>query len=235
MGRSRLVVRLSVAVIVASCAVSVRAAGHQLKGRWDVDVQRSRVYVHVYPTGLGHEHGVSGRLRSGYVVFGATQRAGELIFDMKQFHADDPAARRAVGLDPAASATEQRQVTSTMLGPDILDVGRYPMARFVIDRVELSAAPRTSWLKGASSVYQFRGHLTLHGVTQPLKFEAGVYPGRKGGTIELRGGFRLYQSKYGIRPYKRLFGAVGVADHLDIYGFLVLHPAQPDRHKPTAP
>jgi hypothetical protein len=41
---------------------------------------------------------------------------------------------------------------------------------------------------------------------------------RDGGGVRLRGNFTIMQTQYGIRPYSKAFGAVGVADRLTIYG-----------------
>ncbi len=204
---------------VAAAQQGVRAG--QLQGTWHVDPRQSRVYVHVYATGLGHEHGVLGMLKGGKLVFGPGQQGGEMVFDMRRFHADDPAARRAVGLAPDRSQAEQREVTAIMLGPHILDVARYPTARFTVRSME-PTQPRTKWLQNARVVYRVTGQLTLHGTTRPLSFEAGVYPTNHPDRVVLRGGFRFLQSDYGIKPYTRLFGAIGVADHLDVYGAIVL-------------
>ena len=65
----------------------------------DVDTSISRVYVHVDKTGFGHEHGVASFLKSGHLNLGASQNAGELVFDMTSFNADTDEARRYVGLE----------------------------------------------------------------------------------------------------------------------------------------
>ena len=38
--------------------------------------------------------------------------------------------------------------------------------------------------------------------------------------MHLRGGFTLLQSQFGITPFTKAFGAVGVADELKVYGDL---------------
>ncbi len=213
---------LFVWTVVAAVAVPAPTQVTGLpEGTWYVDTRASRVFVHVYATGLGHEHGVRGVLKEGKIEFGPGVQGGELVFDMRRFYADGPDARRAVGLRPDRSVAEQREVTQIMLGPDILDVAHYPTARYQIRSLE-PTKPRTSWLRDARVVYRIGGQLTLHGTTRPLSFEAGVYPTNQPDRLVLRGGFRLLQSHYGIRPYTRLFGAIGVADHLDIYGVIVL-------------
>ena len=43
------------------------------------------------------------------------------------------------------------------------------------------------------------------------------------GMVHLRGEFAVLQSKFGIKPYTKAFGAVGVADELKIWGDLWLY------------
>src|SRR5579859_6733718 len=52
-----------------------------------VDLARSRVYVYVDKTGLGHEHGVEGKIKSGAIRLGARADAGSIDFDMTSFAA----------------------------------------------------------------------------------------------------------------------------------------------------
>jgi hypothetical protein len=43
--------------------------------------------------------------------------------------------------------------------------------------------------------------------------------------LRVRGNFSILQTQYGIRPYSKAFGAVGVADRLTIYGDIQLEAA----------
>jgi hypothetical protein len=44
------------------------------------------------------------------------------------------------------------------------------------------------------------------------------------GWWQLRGAFRIRQTDFGIQPYTKLLGAIGVADVLTIYGDLYIAP-----------
>lgn len=182
-----------------------------------VDTKQSRVYVLVGKTGLGHEHGVEGRLASGQLRLGAGEKAGELVFDMTSFVAETAEARSVVGLKGEGSSASQ--VTSNMLGPSVLDVARHPEARFLINaavQVPVQAAD-------ALPEYELHGEFTLHGVKQPLRVRAQVV--QKEGKLRLRGRFSILQSRFGITPYKAALGAVGVADQLDIWAEIWLAAA----------
>ena len=101
-------------------------------------------------------------------------------------------------------------VTETLKGETILDVARYPEARFVSTAVRLGPQGRLS--DGAA----LEGLLTLRGVTLPVRFDAGLY--RMPGTapddlrelsVRLQGA--ISRSAFGASGYPTL-----VADQVKI-------------------
>ncbi len=177
-------------------------------------LKTSRVFIHVYKTGFGHEHGVVGLLKQGHVLLDEGRGSGELVFDMQSFDADSDQARRYVGLSGSTDASTRQQVNANMHGPGVLDTKTHPTATFKIKSVtKLATQSRRSLPQ-----YQLDGDFTLHGATQPIRVMADVEP--KNGWLHLRGGFSILQSNYGITPFKKAFGAVGVGDRLDIWGDL---------------
>jgi polyisoprenoid-binding protein YceI len=70
--------------------------------------------------------------------------------------------------------------------------------------------------------YQLEGQFTLHGVTRPLKVKAEAASAE--GLVHLRCSFAVLQSQFGITPFSKAFGMVGVADRLTIYGDAWLMP-----------
>ncbi len=189
----------------------------------NVDLQASRVYVFVGKTGLGHDHGVEGRLKSGQLTLNADTAAGRLEFNMQSFDADTDAARRYVGLKGSTDAGTRKQVNDNMKGADILNVQRFPTAVFEIT----SSKPVAQQKAGAQALpqYELSGKFTLHGRTQPLRIR--VTAEEQNGRTHLRGSFTILQTTYGIRPYSKAFGAVGVADRLTIHGDVWLNAAAP--------
>ncbi len=103
-------------------------------------------------TGLGHEHGVEGKLKSGHIVLKHRRDAGELVFDMNSFDADTNAARRYVGLAGTTDTSTRQQVNANMKGDPILGVRRYPTATYQID----SARNLTRRVQGQSDVRTHR-------------------------------------------------------------------------------
>ncbi len=180
----------------------------------DLYLKGSRVYTHVFKTGLGHEHAVEGMVKAGSLRLGASQGAGQIVFDMSSYCADTDAARKYIGLDGATDAATQQQVNANMLGSAVLDVERFPTAVFKID-----SAKRTSQASNRGlPIYQLAGEFTLHGVTRKLTVAADAE--EKNGWTHLRGNFSINQTDYGMKPFSKAFGAVGVADQLTIYGDL---------------
>jgi polyisoprenoid-binding protein YceI len=108
-----------------------------------------------------------------------------------------------------------------MLGRAVLDVARFPTAEFKI----ASATRLEQKSRRGLDQYELAGDFTLHGVTRQIKIIADAEP--KDGWVHLRGAFSILQSQFGIQPFTKAFGAIGVADKLTIYGDLwVAGPGQ---------
>ncbi len=172
------------------------------------------MYVYVGKTGFGHEHAVVGAIKSGKLNLNLERDAGEIVFDMRSFTADTDHARKYLGLEGTTDPSTQKSVTANMRGEEVLDVNRYPTATFRVRRV--------TRLAGASKrklpTFQLDGDFTLHGQTRAIRVVADA--GEKDGWLHIRGGFSILQSQYGITPYSRALGAVGVTDALRISGDL---------------
>ena len=181
-----------------------------------VDVEKSRVYIYVDKTGLGHQHGVEGHLKSGTVAIGAEKDAGQLVFDMTSFRADTAAARKYVGLTGTTSESTKRQVNANMLGTQVLDVKHHPTATLDID----SATYLAQKSRRGYPIVEIKGRFTLHGVTRRVRILTELIEEKE--VTRLHGGFRIRQTDYRIKPLSKAFGAIGVADELRIYGELIL-------------
>jgi polyisoprenoid-binding protein YceI len=179
----------------------------------EIDTDLSRVFVFVEKTGFGHQHGVVGRLKEGTLRV-AREAGGKIVFDMSSFRADTDAARRKVGLEGASSENEQEQVTANMLGAAVLDAEQFPTAFFVITKVQRSEERDAA---GQPKFY-LDGDFTLHGTKRRVRISATGTQER--GFLHLVGHFPLRQTDFGIKPFKKALGAVGVADVLTVYGDL---------------
>jgi len=219
--RDRCALPRLLAVIVAAAGLPVAAQPPQVAPR-AVDLAASRVYVLVGKSGLvGHVHAVEGRLAAGQVTLGVREQAGVLVFDMRSFLADTPAARRMLGVQGDVDASTQEQTNANMLGPEVLDVTRHPTARFDIR----SSLPAARQQPGKPPAYDLVGTFTLHGATRPLTLVAEAEEG--GAAVRLRGGFTIRQTDFGMKPYAKFGGMVGVADELKIWGDILTVAAAP--------
>ncbi len=196
----------------SSAQPSAAGAASRVIEAGQINCDVSRAYVFVGKTGLGHEHAVVGQVKQGAIHLGGSGSPGEIVFAMDTFLADTDAARKHIGLEGAKDASTQQQVTANMLGADVLDVRRFPTATFTIQAVHPVQQPSRRGLPQ----YQLEGDFTLHGVTRPIRVVADVE--EADGWLHVRGGFSIQQTQYGITPYTKAFGAVGVTDRLDIWG-----------------
>ncbi|MDR3635288.1 MAG: YceI family protein [Isosphaeraceae bacterium] len=214
------VVGLAIAALttpVAALGADPAASNVSLKA----DLATSRVYAKVGSAGrLGHEHGIIGRLSAGSIDLGGSG-AGELTFDMRTFNADDPEARRYVGLSGAVSGSDQQKTNENMKGPHVLDVAKFPTASFAYT----AAAPLDGQAPGDPGRYRLTGKFTLHGATQPLVLDSVVERTDVPGVLRMRCAFAILQSQYRMTPYSALGGLVSVADRLEIWGDVVIKPS----------
>jgi hypothetical protein len=186
----------------------------------DAEIRTSRVYTFVDKTGLGHQHAVEGWLKPSRLLLNAKENAGRLVFDMQSFDADTDPARKFIGLEGSTSESTRQQVNQNMKGRDILDTQRYPESTFVVN----SSLHTGKYDSKNRPEYELRGEFTLHGVTKPLLVKCYIEKAR--GWIRILGQFEIKQTEYGIKPFSKAFGAIGVADALRIHGAIWLAPPE---------
>lgn len=211
----------------ASVAAPTNATPQTVYEVGDVYLPGSRVYVFVGKTGFGHEHGVVGQIKQGRINLDAARDAGGLVFDMASFAADTPDARKYVGLQTPTDASTQQQVNANMRGPAVLDVARLPTASFSVKEIVKLPQPSQRGLPQ----YQFNGDFSLHGVSRPIQVIAEAE--EQNGWMHLRGNFSMLQSQFGITPFTKAFGAIGVADQLRVWGDLWIAKQRHVASRPT--
>ena len=157
-----------------------------------IDKQKSVMTVHVSKAGvlsaLGHDHEISAHVSGGTVDTAAHHVALRV----------EAAALRV--LDPKTSEKDRAEIQKTMLGPEVLDVTRYPEIAFR----STAAEPM------GSGSWKVRGTLTLHGQERPIAVEVTEKAGHYVGTALLK------QTDFGIKPVRVGGGAVRVKDELRI-------------------
>jgi YceI-like domain len=158
-----------------------------------VDPHNSKLIVHVSKSGLfsafgGDNHEVAAPIAEGVVGEGARR----VTFVIE--------SQRMKVLDSELPPDKRQQVQERMLGPDVLDVTRFPRIEFESIKVE-QVSP------GHLLVH---GQLSLHGVTRPLIVKVQTDGGRYIGEATLK------QRDFGITPVSIAGGTVKVKDELKI-------------------
>jgi polyisoprenoid-binding protein YceI len=166
-------------------------------GALDANAPHSLITVHVYKSGLfsgfAHDHIVIAPIAQGAI-------------DIKKLSVEITVSTKQMKVtDPEASESTRAEVQATMLGPKVLDAGKYPEIHFKSSRVEQTTPGH----------YRVTGTLSLHGATKELSFEVS------GGPDRYEGKTRLNQTDFGIKPISIGGGTVKVKDQiaieLDIY------------------
>ena len=170
-----------------------------------IDTGRSTVTVRVYKSGLfrafADNHVVQAQLTQGTLDDGPAARV-EFVID---------AARLRV-LDPGLSADDRDQVQGRMLGPEVLDVHRYPEIRFQSTAIE----------RRTPDAWVVRGQLTLHGQAHEVTVTVTPAQGRYRATVRFR------QTDFGITPISIAGGAVSVKDEVQVDADIVEVPPSVD-------
>ena len=188
------------------CAVAITGLGPRAAGRtYTIDSSRSRATIEVGKSGAfsfaaGHTHEVA-----------VSTIAGKMTVDL----ADPSRSRVDVTIDASAlkvtgkgeSANDVPKVQETMVGPQVLDVRRFPAITFASTGV--AATAKTD----ASLDATVTGNLTLHGVTHPVTVPVAVRV--EDATLTATGRLAVKQTEYGMKPVS-VGGVVSVKDTVNI-------------------
>jgi polyisoprenoid-binding protein YceI len=166
----------------------------------EIDTQKSTMTVKVFKSGLfsafGHEHEITAPIRQG--SFSESERSADLTVDARQMKV----------MDKEVSEKDRAEIQETMLGPRVLDSGRFPEIHFRSTAVEPAGDGR----------WKVRGDLTLHGQTRPVTLEAQGQNGHYLGAV------RLKQRDFGIEPINVGGGTIKVKDELRVEFDIVAKP-----------
>lgn len=185
-----------------------------------IDVQRSTITLHVERAGFfsfaGDNHEVRAPILSGSIIETEMEASGRVNetsgrtnegMDKREVELVVDAAHMQV-LDPSASSDTRAKVQAKMLGPDVLDVARFPRIEFRSRTVTPLNGARLK--NPGDMLLRISGDLTLHGQTHPVEFEA------TGSSGHYRGSAKLKQSDFGIKPITIAGGAVKVKDEVKL-------------------
>ena len=211
--------RSGVAWAAASAALLLLGPGVAWSGTFRVDPERTRLAVRTYRDGVGgrlaHDHVVEATEVTGRVEYDAGRPdASSVTVEARtaSLRADEPAARRRLGVEGDLSESQRADVSKAMQASDQLDVARHPTIRFASTRVVAEGDGRL----------RITGSLTLRGVTREMSFPATV--ALEGGVLRGRATLSFLQSSFGYQPYSALLGAIRNKDEVSLHVDLVATP-----------
>jgi polyisoprenoid-binding protein YceI len=154
--------------------------------------QKSNFVIHVYKSGLfsafAHNHVIVGNI-------------GKQAVDAKNMSVEVTIYTREMKVtDPEASESTRSEIQTTMLGPKVLEVEKYPEVHFKSSRVAQTS----------SGHYRVTGTLELHGTSKEVSLDVS------GTANHYHGSTKLKQTDYGIQPVSIGGGTVKVKDQIDI-------------------
>jgi polyisoprenoid-binding protein YceI len=175
--------------LLASALLSASARGET----WPIDPEKSSFTVHVFKSGLfsafGDNHEVRATVASGSVSDG-DKPSVEIEVD----------ARQMTVLDPKLAKEKRAEVQKRMLGPEVLDVAKFPEIRFKSTAVRPMGEGR----------WRVEGFLELHGKKVWVSFDV------TGSKERFRGSATIKQRTFDIEPISVAGGTVKVRDDLKI-------------------
>jgi polyisoprenoid-binding protein YceI len=174
-------------------ALLATAAGPQAQPPESVDVEHSKMTVYVYKQGLfsflADNHTIEAPIARG--SYDAERGTVEIIVDASKMRV----------LDPSLAADKRATVQSNMLGPQVLDVAKYPTISFQSTSMKADH-------NGTSTV---TGNLNLHGQARSITVRV-----RNDGLGHFTGSATVPQTAFGITPIKVAGGAVTVKDDVRV-------------------
>lgn len=130
---------------------------------------------------------------------------GSIVIPARFLVADTEEARSKAGIGSGPGADDVREIQERMLGPEVLDVDRYPEIRFEITSIE-STAPQQ---------FQAHGTFHLHGRAREITVPVRSRPHNTTGFV-FEGSFTVKQTDFGMTPVTVAGGTVRVKDEMKI-------------------
>lgn len=121
------------------------------------------------------------------------------------------------GVRPVTEEDKQ-EIHDTLVGPDGLRTEEHPTITFRSDSV-----------RGEPPSLSVTGELAIAGVTQPISLSVSVDEAGEGrnGDVTVTAQATVVQSDYGITPYSAMFGAIRIADAVEVVVSAPLPPRCP--------
>jgi len=181
---------------LVGCALALLGVSQIGHTAAQIDTTHSQMTVFVYKEGIfafaADNHEVTAPISSG--SFDDTAKIIDVKVDATKMRVQDPPSRRD-------------KVQANMMGPEVLDVSRYPDITFHSTKIDTSNTAH----------WTVHGDLTLRGQTHPIVFEVV----RKDAE-HFTGSAMVRQTAFGITPIKIAGGTVRVKDDVKVVFDIVL-------------
>jgi polyisoprenoid-binding protein YceI len=128
------------------------------------------------------------------IASGSLSEDGALAIEVKVRSADLQV------VDPGLEAGRRAEIQARMVGPEVLDVARFPDIAFASTSIASSGTDR----------WQVSGRLTIHGQARTVTFPVARVNGKYRGEVTIK------QRDFGIEPIKVAGGTVKVKDELRV-------------------
>ena len=179
--------RCGAMLLTVLLAAPSRAATHA------IDAKSSTLTIHVDKSGVlsafGDTHTIKAPIASGSVKT-PPEPAVEVTVDARQLKV----------LDPELAQAKREEVQKRTLGPEVLDVEKYPEIKFRSTKV----------VEQGSGRWRVEGDLEMRGKKVPVSFDVTAAEGR------VRGSATVSQRAFGIEPIKVAGGTVKVKDEVRV-------------------
>ena len=157
-----------------------------------INTQKSSITVHVFKTGVfsvfGHNHEINAPIQQGTVS--QQNKSVQFVVDAGNMQV----------MDKDVSDSDRAQIHKTMLGPEVLDVEKYPEIIFRSTEAEQLGPDKWS----------VQGHLTIRGNTRPVTVTVTAREGH------YRGGTEIKQKDFGIIPVSAGGGTVKTKNEMRV-------------------
>jgi polyisoprenoid-binding protein YceI len=171
--------------------------------------------------GFAHDHVVRATTWAGTLQFrvgDASDCFVDIDVETAGLNNDEPNMRAEVGLEGTLTESDRQTVRGHMLGEDQLAAESFATISFT------STACRGD--VDGNGTLAVDGDLTIRDVTRPVTWTVTYRVGNDG-RLFAQGNLTVAQTEFGITPYSAFFGAVRVADDVDLAFDLVGSPAAP--------
>ena len=170
---------------------------------YSINAARSRIELAVFREGLlksvGHNHVIMAKNFSGEIRFSPADLSDSSIrlsIDAGSLSVDDP----------ELSEKDRKEVQTTMQGPKVLDVQKFPRIEFHSTHV-INAGSNGEDLT-------LTGRLSLHGVEKEITFPVHVH--RESDFLRATGTTTLTQSDFAMKPIRSALGTLRVKDQVQV-------------------